>query len=107
MSKWYVGQDRVFTFTLENNLTLTDPTTIAFQYKEGKLGAWTSVTPVKISTGKYTATVNPQYGGGIFWQWKTTTPNFAREGMDYCQPSQFATNFPPYGNYDYGFGLWR
>ena len=103
MTKWFVGEDRNFTFTLKNNGAITDPLTIAFQYKEGTNGAWVTVAPVKVSSGIYTATVNPQWGGGVFWQWKTTTPNFVQEGMDYCQPSQFNLSLPNYGNYDYGF----
>lgn len=103
MTKWYVGEDRTFTFTLKNNGTLSDPSTIAFQYKERRDGAWTAATATRQSAGVYTATINPLYGGAVYWQWKTTTPNFAQEGMDYCQPSEFNYNYPAWGMYDYGF----
>ncbi len=102
MTRYYPGSDIVYQTTITNNGAVADPTTIAFQYKLGRWGNWTSVTPVKVSTGLYTATVNPTYGGSLYWQWKTTGPNFVDEGYDYVTPSEFNTYDAPITNYDYG-----
>lgn len=114
MTRWYVGEDKTYNFTLDNNGVNTIPTTIAFKYKEGRLGQWVSVTPTLVSSYPtdpskvpfYTATVTPQYGGPVYWRWETTGPNFAQEGMDYCQKSQFGYFMEPYQAYDYGWGRW-
>lgn len=104
MTQYYPGTDIVYRFEVYNNGVLTTPPTATFQYKIGRCGAWTSVTPVEQSTGIYTATVNPTYGGALYWQWKTTAPNYAEEGMDLIESSQFDTT--GYG-YDYGFGYYH
>lgn len=103
MTRYFPGTDIVYKMSVSNNGVLSPPATIAFQYKIGHQGVWIPVTPANPSTGVYTATVNPAYGGAIFWQWKTTGPNLVDEGMDYCTHSEFNYNWPTWGNYDYGF----
>ena len=101
MTRYYPGTDIVYNFQVYNTGILSTPTTAAFQYKIGRDGAWTSVTPVAVSTGVYTATVNPTFGGALFWRWKTTGPAYAEEGMDMIENSEFDTTGY---QYDYGFG---
>lgn len=103
MTRRYPGTDIVYRFSVYNNGVLSTPASIAFQYKIGSDGAWTAATPVEQETGVYTATVNPSYGGALFWQWKTTGPNYAEEGMDYITPSRFDNSDWPWGHYDYGW----
>ena len=101
MTRYYPGTDIVYKQTITNNGVLSPPASIAFQYKIGRWGNWISVTPVNVSTGVYTATVNPAYGGTLYWQWKTTGPNFVDEGYDRVIGSEFNTYDMPNFIYDY------
>ena len=103
MTRYYPNTDIIYRNEVRVAGVLTDATTITFQYKLGKWGAWTSVTPLHPSTGVYTATVTPSYGGALFWQWKTTGPNASEEGMTYVEPSEFDDQSYPYRHYDYGW----
>ena len=102
MTRYYPGTDIIYQQTITNNGVLATPTTIVFQYKISRVGDWIQVTPAIVSTGVYTATVNPTYGGTLFWQWKTTGPNFVAEGYDYVTKSEFNNYDLPNFIYDYG-----
>jgi hypothetical protein len=102
MTKYYPGTAITYTAPIYNNGVLATPTTITFQYKEGRDGAWTSVTPATSTTGIYTATVTPLYGGALYWQWKTTGPAIVSEGFTLIEKSEFSYYDAPPINYDYG-----
>jgi hypothetical protein len=103
MTKYWPNTQITYRTTVKNNGVLAGPTTITFQYKIGRWGTWTSVTPATISTGIYTASVTPTYGGPLYWQWRTTGPAVQEEGMTLIECSEFDTTGYGY-NYDYGFG---
>ncbi len=73
MTRIYANTEITLTGTFKNSAgTLTDPTTVTFEYRHECESAWTSVTAVQQSTGVYDATVTPKYAGLLFIRWKGT-----------------------------------
>lgn len=103
MTRYWPNTQITYQTTVRNNGALATPTTITFQYKIGRWGAWTSATPAALSTGVYAVYITPTYGGPLYWQWKTTGPAVQEEGMTMIEGSEFDTTGYGY-QYDYGFG---
>ena len=103
MTRYWPNTQITFQTTVKNNGVLATPTTISFQYKICRWGQWLSATPSALSTGIYTVSVTPTYGGPLYWKWQTTGPAVQEEGMNMIEGSQFDTTGMGY-LYDYGFG---
>ena len=103
MTRYWPNTEITFQTTVKNNGALATPTTIGFKWKIGHHGAWTTETPVALSTGVYAVYVTPTYGGPMYWRWVTTGPAVSEEGFLMIECSEFDTT--GYGaSYDYGFG---
>ena len=90
MARKYPGTPQTITNTFYSGSTPTDPTTITFKWRQGWYGAETIVTPTKIGTGIYSATITPSWGGNIYYRWESTgSPTVTYEGVINIAPTRF------------------
>jgi len=103
MSKIWPNTQLTFQTVVRNNGVLATPTTITFQWKLYRDGAWQTATPAALSTGVYAAYITPTYGGPLYWMWTTTGPAVSEAGVTMIECSPFDNT--GYGwLYDYGWG---
>lgn len=104
MARIYPNTEVTETGTFRNTAgTLVDPTSVLFEYRNWWECQWTSVTPVKQSTGVYDATFTPLYPGMLYFRWQGTgLPKIQIEDTMYIERTAFSDRMP---NTDY-CGCW-
>ncbi len=95
----YVGMSLPYLIEVEEVEAQQDPgpdfidtPNIVFKWSMEWQGTWSTVTPTRITQGRYQAIVVPPRSGTLYWRWETLdTLNTVKEGHDIVKESAFET----------------